>query len=168
MSIIYEALKKVEKLQLIKPGAPAQDQPKQPDGRKRIKLMPVAIYIIALAAGIFIANIIFTTLTRKSATRITQKTQQPAAALPSPATAAPLPAAAIKPPEPPVARKSQAQSEELVLNGLFFSENTGYVLINNRILKEGDEINGAIVKRITLEGAELESAGGPIKLSNTK
>lgn len=53
-----------------------------------------------------------------------------------------------------------------MLNGVFFSENEGYALINNRIVKEGDALEGVTVKRIKLDEVELEAEdGSTIKLS---
>jgi len=68
-------------------------------------------------------------------------------------------AAAVKE-EPP-------EDTALVLNGIFFSQKDGYyALINNKIVKEGDDIEGSIVKRIELNDVELESpAGKLVKLS---
>jgi hypothetical protein len=169
MSIIYEALKKVEKSQTEASPILAPAKPKSPAQTNKIKLKYAAIYLFALVVGIFIANIIFGIINSKPVITSQQKIQPPPT--PAPASAfipAPKPAAAIKSPEPIAAKKAEPQAEELVLNGLFFSEDKGYALINNRILKEGDEINGATVKRITLEGAELEFKGATIKLSNSK
>ena len=36
----------------------------------------------------------------------------------------------------------------LVLNGIFFSQEEGYALVNNHIVKVGDKVGGALVKRI--------------------
>ncbi|MDD5432878.1 MAG: hypothetical protein PHO70_07865 [Candidatus Omnitrophica bacterium] len=62
--------------------------------------------------------------------------------------------------------KSQASQEPFILNGIFFSEDKGgYALVNNQIVKVGDTINGAVVKKITDELVELETEGSIIKLS---
>ena len=67
---------------------------------------------------------------------------------------------------PPESSQSEKQIQPLlVLNGIFFSENQGYALINNRIVKEGDTVDGAIVDRISLDGVDLNSGGLVIKLS---
>ena len=42
-----------------------------------------------------------------------------------------------------------------VLSGVFFTDNEGYALVNNRIVKENDMIGGAKVVRVTLEEVEL-------------
>jgi hypothetical protein len=54
-----------------------------------------------------------------------------------------------------------------VLNGVFFSGDEGYALINNQIVKKGDKVKGATVKQITLEEVDLEWEGSLIKLSNS-
>ena len=54
--------------------------------------------------------------------------------------------------------------DSLVLNGVFFSKDTGYALLNNHVVKEGDFIEGAKVKRITLDGVVLEYSGREVKL----
>lgn len=55
-----------------------------------------------------------------------------------------------------------------VLNGIFFSQEQGYALINNRIVKEGDIIDGATVEKITPNSAELKTEAGPLTLSTAK
>ena len=61
----------------------------------------------------------------------------------------------IKKPQPPT----------LVLNGIVFSPDSSYALINNKIVKEGDKIEGVIVVRITQDGVELKDQDAPFKLS---
>jgi len=57
---------------------------------------------------------------------------------------------------------------QLTLNGIFFSGDTNYALINNQILKEGDSLKGVRVKRITSEAVELDKNGVVVRLSNKK
>jgi hypothetical protein len=102
-------------------------------------------------------------------TPASQPTQIAANPLPAPAPTAitqAAPPAPIANVIPPALEQKNQSLPELTLNGLFFSNNQGYVLINNQILKEGDEINGVIVKRITLDGVELDAQGSIIKLPN--
>ncbi|MFA6217039.1 MAG: hypothetical protein WDL87_05235 [Candidatus Omnitrophota bacterium] len=51
-----------------------------------------------------------------------------------------------------------------VLSGVFFSDNEGFALINNHIVKEGDFIEGAIIQRITIDEVVLISNGQAIKI----
>lgn len=175
MSIIHDALKKVEKsFQTTATLTTEQRKIKQPNFK---------IYLgfgLIVALGFFVANLIFSFLAKippdKSLAKLdlSSKNQLPASPKPdlsakietSKETAA-LPESA--PPQTLDQKTGEIKKEPsppLVLNGLFFSENEGYALINNRILKEGDEIEGAIVKRITLDAVELEAGGSVIKLSN--
>jgi hypothetical protein len=51
---------------------------------------------------------------------------------------------------------------QLVLNGVFFSGPDAYGLINNQIVKTGDQIAGATVKKITVTDVELETADAKV------
>ena len=174
MSIIYDALKKVETKIAdsgIKPevlGFPK----KSPS-----KLKSYLFYLLILVAGFLIAGTIFILSgPQKKPWDILSKIAKPAS-LKKITTAVSeklkLPTSAKEPPTTPI---SPAFSEEppggtppiLVLNGVFFSENEGYALINNQIVREGDLINGATVERINLQGVELKSEGSVISLSTTK
>jgi len=59
-------------------------------------------------------------------------------------------------------------SRRLDLNGVFYSGNEAYALMNNQIIKVGDIIEGAVVKRISLEGVELEKEGQFVQISTSK
>ncbi len=174
MSIIYEALKKVEKLQSAIPAFPKGTKKEKEEPKVNTYLL-YGIYAGIVVAGFFIASIILSLLTKplpietklpqvlpeeKLAGQKDRATELTPAQTSTPQPM-PMAAATSKTPEP-----INQPLPELVLNGLFFSENEGYVLINNHILKEGDEINGAVVKRISLDGVELDSQGSIIKLSN--
>ena len=159
MSIIYDALKKVEGLNTgLNAGL---------DKGQKSKFKVYLIYALVACFGFFIANIFFglfklkTIQTQAPDTLVknepqTDTVQVPVEALPSKASTSP--SEAIK----------EDIQEGLVLNGVFFSEDQGYALINNRIVKEGDIIGGLTVQRIDLDSVELESAGSVIKLSYTK
>lgn len=54
----------------------------------------------------------------------------------------------------------------LALNGIFFSEGQGYALINNQIVRENDTIDGAKVLKITSNAVELDSAGATVILNS--
>jgi hypothetical protein len=165
MSIIYDALKKVEEANTTGALPGAVKQEKQP----RPKVKGYFIYALVICAGLFMANLVFNFLSGsaaksavihknpivKAGTEFVQKVLPP-----SPPKVQP----AAVPQKTTEAKKEQKGS--WVLSGVFFSENEGYALINNQIAKEGDVIDGATVKRINLDGVELESAGSTVTLSN--
>ncbi len=65
---------------------------------------------------------------------------------------------------PPIAPENLTPPS-LTLSGIFFSNDEGLALINNRVLKEGDKIDGAVIKRITPETVELSWQDQNIRLS---
>ncbi|MBM3255779.1 MAG: hypothetical protein FJZ08_05705 [Candidatus Omnitrophica bacterium] len=75
-------------------------------------------------------------------------------------------------PQPPppgqieIAAPQKKSPSELTLSGIFFSEQIGYALINNQIVKEGDKISGATVVRISLDGVDLKYEDSAINLSS--
>ena len=162
MSIIYDALKKVE-TKIADSGIKPEvlDFPKKPLSKLKIYLF----YLLILVAVFLIAGIIFILSGpqkkpfKKITTAVSEKLKLPTPAKEPPTTPI-LPLLSEAPPggAPPV----------LVLNGVFFSQNQGYALINNQIVREGDVINGATVERINLQGVELKSEGSLISLSTTK
>jgi len=76
---------------------------------------------------------------------------------------------------PPLSEKTSLAKEEqkapettFVLNGIFFSDNDGYALINNQIVRENDLVDGAKVKKITANSVELNSQEKLITLSTRR
>ncbi|MFA5095818.1 MAG: hypothetical protein WC478_00555 [Candidatus Omnitrophota bacterium] len=153
MSIIYDALKKVQ--HKISGEKPAQlpDAAPQPLSEKieRPKINPLLIYIFIISLGLVAGNFAYKYFSRPKAPAPVQRNKviTPALQPPPAALKSALPAA-----EPPA----------LVLNGVFFEQGAGFALINNRIARMGDEIEGAKVKEITMEGVTLEFGGKTIKL----
>jgi type II secretory pathway component PulC len=164
LSIIYEALKKVES-SISKKNTAQPQQEKQPEQNKNNRL--IILYIFVVALGILLGNYAFglfstsRTITAKNRNLIPQKTAQQInkSTLPiqkaQTQTIAPNPAPLPAPAEP-----------SFILSGVFFEENDGYALINNRIVRLGDVINQAEVKEITLDGVKLELNGKDIDLAN--
>lgn len=168
MSIIYDALKKVEASihrdsLVIKPDK-KERKSKFKNYLPRTKLVRGLLYILVICLGFFIANIFFGVISKpsimvKSKPPVTQKEALP-----------PLPS--LIPKEETLLDTSLPVSTErraaplLVLNGVFFSENEGYALINNRIVKKGDVIDGAVVMQINLDGVECKFEDSIIKLSS--
>ncbi len=153
MSIIYEALKKAEKTI----GIATEIKKNTGLMPSRPKTNPYLIFLLIACLTLYIANSIFNFIVNAN------KPAAPAvliAALPQEALPAPAPEPEIKKEEPPPA-------PPLILNGIFYSQDGGYALINNRIVRVGDIIEGAIVKRINLDEVELEGAGKTIKLTRS-
>ncbi|MDP2831372.1 MAG: hypothetical protein Q8O02_03905, partial [Candidatus Omnitrophota bacterium] len=55
-----------------------------------------------------------------------------------------------------------------VLNGIFFSDEDGYALVNNQIVRENDYVDGAKVGLITVNTVKLDNAGQTITLSTPR
>jgi type II secretory pathway component PulC len=73
---------------------------------------------------------------------------------------------------PPVndVKKEHPQAKKLarpalVLNGIMFSPGRSYALINNRIVKEGDTIEGVTVKQISADSVEMQDGQAQFKIS---
>lgn len=157
MSIIYDALKKVEKSSSINLKVKTEKESKP-------KFKIYLLYLLVGCSGLFIANILFSFFARplKNNINIVAKSQ-PALKIMHDMDI-PLGAPKAAPSlETPIS--SPEENTKFVLNGLFFSQNEGYALINNRIVKEGDEIEGATVVEIRLNEVELQRAGSIIRLS---
>ncbi|MFA4842324.1 MAG: hypothetical protein WC658_00610 [Candidatus Omnitrophota bacterium] len=155
MSIIYEALKKVENLNAIK-------KPLDSPRLARHKTKTHLLFILIVASGFLAASILFNLLSHTPEKKIVAVPQVPPAIL-IPAAQEPLPAGQ----EPAVVErpKEEPPAAKFILNGIFFSQNEGYALINNQIVKSGDNVAGASVKRVDPNEVELESAGKVITLS---
>lgn len=163
MSIIYEALKKLGRHPSVQSQSGETGQPGLP---RKIKIIPVAAYIVLVILGMLVAKKGFDYLFPKPVStlpiRQTHPTVPAPALPPDPVVVPPPPAAEVKAeavPEP-------APEEKYVLNGVFSSGNENYALINNQIVKQGDQLEEAIVEKITLDAVELKTLEGPIKLTN--
>jgi len=187
MSIIYDALKKVERLQSANPAAPTAAVPKPAGNKKAVKINPFIIYGFIAVLGVFLASLLFGLMSRLTS-RNHPSAQATGIAEKNPASLAEekkqelasikqeppqVPAAEIIPDQPQQLAKAEdirntVDPSSFKLSGLFFSDSEGYVLINNEILKEGDQIEGAVVKHISLDGVELDLQGQSIKLTNKK
>ncbi len=175
MSVIYDALKKVG--EQIDKETPVKSKKQNTTLKKSIFLL---IYICVAIAGFTVTNALFNTtgwgkhseeikrvpdksyaikkdnlpiLTPEKTITInhSQDTQGKDQNIEIEETKTP-------PPQPP----------SLVLNGLFFSGNEGYAIINNQIVREGDIIDGAQVKHISMSNVELDFQGQELNLANNK
>ena len=167
MSIIYDALKKVEVFG-------ANETKTKIDKSVKSKPKIYLLYALMVCLGLFVANIFYGWLSPKfslKTTDIVTKGQPPTdkeQALP--AYDQPSSKAVASGTSAPMQTKIETQKEPppvFTLNGVFFSGAEGYALINNRIVKQGDKIDGATIVQITLDEVDLESDGSIIKLSNS-
>jgi len=152
LSIIYDALKKVEKTN----GKNSQEGN---GNRSNNNPRPALIIIFLVLLIIFGFNLINNLSKRPKA--------KPA--LPSVPMAEPVKELLPSVPEvkPETLKKpAQAQEPVLNLNGIFFEKKKGYALINNQILSVKDTIEGATVKEIGLNKVVLEFEGREITLNS--
>lgn len=166
MSIIYDALKKVETSQ-------DNDSKTKTDKNSKSKLKIYLLCALMVCLGLFIANIFYGSLLPKpslntadivtGAQPLTDKKQALSRSQPPTKPAALQTSASIE-----VKTETQKESPPpFTLNGVFFSGGEVYALINNRIVKKGDKIERASVVQIFLDEVELELDGSIIKLYNS-
>jgi len=158
MSIIYDALKKVEKS-----GNSALKENKETPVPKN-KIKNYLIYILFLGVGLFAAKEFFSYVSPQPHRAKTVKhvqTKIPQNNTPNPA---PLEQPRV-PPAAAVENKEIAQKPTLILNGVFYSGEESYALINNQIVKTGDKISGAVIKKISPGEVLLNSEGSEISLT---
>jgi len=173
MSIIYDALKKAQNS--IHGNFQTAININKAD--PKTKVLIIALYILMVCCGLILGNFIFGYITRPklSAAKGPQPIVKPLPIekLPAKATPINMPAKTEtpvkEPPHAPAVSESENKTEpNFVLNGIFFSENKGFALINNNIVKIGDTVEGALVTRITADEVELNSAGATIKLNRSR
>lgn len=146
MSIIYDALKKVEKSDILN----KDNKPKENRGN-------YWVYISLICFGIFITSMFLFTMVSRNKAVLAAKGQKKY-----------------------ISRQADHLSDKiaqtistgsklsLILNGVFFSGDKGYALINNEIFKEGDVIKGAKISKISLDEVVLEVEGNAVRLVNKK
>ncbi len=155
MSIINEALKKTEAQLQKNADKENSSLPAKPAQAKRFIL-----YFLILLTGLLLGNFIFSLLKHRiQTTQPTKKVAFPITQTTNPAPIAPLPS---PPPTPEITRPS---ATSFVLNGIFFSDNDSYALINNQIVRANDLVDGAKVGLITANTVELDNAGQAITLT---
>lgn len=160
MSIIYDALKKVEaKFSSSGNISPEAKRDKKPKTSPKIYL----VYLLVIGLGIFSANILYRLFTPsfKISSKDYKIPEKEESTKPQPQNIG----SAQESPSPMQPSPPGESAPVLVLNGIFFSGDDAYTLINNRILKVGDDIEGLTVKKIELNQVELKSKDSTIKLS---
>jgi hypothetical protein len=157
MSIIYDTLKKTQ--DSIQQGANADSGGQLNPSKLKLgsNLKVLAVYLLTVCLGIIIAKFLFDYLKGpvnkpKKSTRVVaiKEKQSPK----------PFPAS--------VSTTRKESKEPLILNGIFFSQEEPYALINNQIVKESETIEGATVKRIKVDEVELERQGSILTLKKSK
>ncbi|MBI4708577.1 MAG: hypothetical protein HY761_11760 [Candidatus Omnitrophica bacterium] len=145
MSIIHDALKKVEQAQRnnIQELNIPEDRPKHAVRRNLL------FVVLAVITGMFFLNFLLKYSPEKKIAKVVEL---------------PKVEEKINIPNQPVLKAPASQA--LVLNGVFLADNQWHALINNQIVKKGEVINGATLKSVSLQEVELENQGSIIKLSN--
>lgn len=155
MSIIYDALKKVERADINRQATNSAPRKSKPG----LNIKILVIYLIAICISIVLANRIFVFLS-VSPNKIS-----------SPRISSPLASsiASSRAPEPKTIPDVPVKSLPVfILNGVFFSGGEGYALIDNQVVKKGDRVNGAIVQSITMDEVDLlDRSGSTINLYTT-
>ena len=155
MSIINEALKKTEQ-HLQKNAALNIPLPQEPLHPKSF-----LIYVLILLAGILLGNFIFTLLKHKTQPRVIPiKNILPVTKTIEAPTLAVLPSQPLE--------ENKPLEANFILNGIFFSDEDGYALVNNQIVRENDFIDGAKVSSITANTVTLDNAGQTITLNTSR
>ncbi|MFA5118240.1 MAG: hypothetical protein WC695_05250 [Candidatus Omnitrophota bacterium] len=169
MSIINDALKKVEQSREQKTDAPSGVKP------KRDLTLPL-VYVIVGCLGFLTAKTAYSFINAhfskqpRQEKAVEKNISLPAfrnsavkqAKTPPAAIAVPAAKETMKVPARPSSETPDASG--FALNGVFFSGNEGFALINNHIVKEGDSIEGAVIQRITLDEVDLSINGSTVKI----
>lgn len=162
MSIIYDALKKLENSSSTAPVETPQ--------RKSSPLLSILLYVLLAGAGAGCAYLLFNYLLpavmpEKLATVVTaahRGASAPVAQTASSVTAETTPPA----PTPATPPKRAAPAVTPEFNGVFFADNVGCALLNNKICRVGDTVDGARVLEISPEGVVLEIDGKTVTLKS--
>ncbi|MDD5255653.1 MAG: hypothetical protein PHR11_06350 [Candidatus Omnitrophica bacterium] len=156
MSIIYDALKKIEKKN-------ADGGQSKKTGPSPLLLKSVLLYVLAGCAGLMIASYAFRFFEAPLKQKI-PAAKDSAAVVP---VQQPLPQAArsLAPETPePDAEAPQGPQPVLILNGVFSGGKESYALVNNNIVMPNDTIEGAQVLEIGDDYVVLDFRGKKITL----
>ncbi len=163
MSIIYDALKKAQ--ESISPNSKQGENIKTHNPPPKLKI--ILLYVLMVGLGLAIGNIIFSFVSVPASKPVARKIQ-PTPDLP--VKEKPKVENIVEPEPPPAltANPISQSAKQFVLSGVFFSQDEGYALINNQIVKKGDTVDEAVVLSISLNGVELNSGGVTIKITKSK
>ncbi len=157
MSIINEALKKTE--QYIHTNTTDKIQPQ----KTKLSAKLFFVYALILIGGLFLSHIIFKLLGQKVVRTQPQKEVTAIAQTQQSILPTPLP---VKP--APLIEEQKKPEVNFILNGIFFSDNDGYALVNNQIIRENDSVDGAKVIKITSNSVQLDNQGTVITLNTQR
>jgi len=151
MSIIYDALKKIDNVVVKKPE------------KNLSKKKNISLYLLSICLGFVLAYFLlnlFTKFTLKNESlgillekKLMKKEKEFA-----------LPTYIENNNETVKVLSEQTSLPNLVINGIFFSQDASYCLINNQIMKEGDVIEEATLERITPEAVILKYKNSTLTL----
>lgn len=164
MSIIYDALQKVGSSIDLAPEAKAK--------KRGPRLALYLLLAVVIGVALFFGWRFFSPAVKSAIAPVKEEAILPPAATPPAEEAVSVkeePAAVLEPSSSPLPAEPEEEIEPLpsfISSGVFFSEGEAFALVNNRIVKEGDTIEGAKVLKITLEGIMLDYNGSPIEISS--
>jgi len=169
MSIIHDALKKTkDSIQPPQDNPPETPSPevaavlKKKRTANRIKWF--IFYLLAVAISLYMGNIPFNLAGKEKNLLKNHTLAWPAAKKQvKTKTSQEKDASVLK--KVTLVPDAKKEADALVLNGIFFSGEEGYALINNQIVKAGEVVNGATVREINKEDVTLEAKGETFKLS---
>lgn len=168
MSIIHDALKKVQKTNASAQLPSSVEQ--RPSSKKFILFYVGALLLGALCAKLFFTYVVPSFVKKFEKPQLVSQTKPKPL---SSQTDAPRSASSQSNPIvlPEIIKKVSQKADTtlgpesgITLNGVFFSEDEGYALINNQIAQEGDMVAGAKIMKITVDEVELEIDGRLVKI----
>ena len=146
---------------------PVKPAPKKPS----ISIGRFLMYAVLIAAGAAISKFAFDYLTPKLSPKTAPSLRQnPVTAVPRPSKSAPIasPLETVQQTIKAVANPKAFSPRAVIpfeLNGIYLSGSDRCALINNKIVQEGEDVDGAIVTRIGEEEVEISRDGKTIKLT---
>jgi cytoskeletal protein RodZ len=159
---------------VVKPEPPKPQNPNQPAEKSGFKVY--LLYGVLIVLGIFLAKVAFDMFSPrsngkpKSSASYSKSSKNPAG---SSAGSSQTKTSSLRPaqkaePIKALKKRFREATEPYILSGVYFDADKGYCIINDQILEEGDEIEGAEVVKITLDEVVLDSKGKTIRLSTHK
>lgn len=143
------------------------NQPNQPEPKpETVKKPAIAIYVlyaVFIVLGIGVAKVAFDIFSPRF---IKPAAKSASPYVPKAAAAAPAAAKAVQDsPLDLVKKKIKQTAVPFELNGLYIADDETYALVNNKIVQEGDLVDGATVVAISEENVELKHNDKIIRLT---
>ncbi|MGE5307604.1 MAG: hypothetical protein ACM3OC_00790 [Deltaproteobacteria bacterium] len=138
-------------------------EPKPEPKKTGLPLGKYALYAVCVIAGIGIAKVAFDRLTTRFAPKAPVAARA-ASVPPRPYTVQPPAPAPVQQTLDAVKKKVKQTVEPFELNGICLSGSETFALINNQMVQEGDEVDGATVVKIGEEEVELKHNDKIIRL----